>query len=307
MMDRVQVSDEMIDGYKVSAARKQLWIIELDLLKRLEETCKKYDINYFLLFGSAIGAVRHKGFIPWDDDIDLGMLREDFDKFLKADKSDWPSYIDIQYGISEHGADCLLRIRDGRTTGIICDEKNRMGNKGVFIEIYPFDYVNDNKLRTRQIKASQFLKGCMSCCYMPIEELSVKSKLKRVMVRCLGINHAWRLYEKVCKLQNTIETTYVDTITLPEYAATRHHLFYKEDVMESVYKEFEYTEVRIPIGYDRCLTTRYGNYMKLPPLEERGTHHSFEVYYDPYVSYTEYENSDIPTRYFSGDISLEKL
>ena len=116
MLDRKYLTDEVIDGYKVSANRKKLWVTELDLLSFLEEVCIRENINYYLLFGSAIGAVRHKGFIPWDDDIDLGMLREDFEKFLNADKSDWPEYIDVQYGISEHGVDTLLRIRDARTT-----------------------------------------------------------------------------------------------------------------------------------------------------------------------------------------------
>ena len=82
MLDRKYLTDEVIDGYKVSANRKKLWVTELDLLSFLEEVCIRENINYYLLFGSAIGAVRHKGFIPWDDDIDLGMLREDFEKFL---------------------------------------------------------------------------------------------------------------------------------------------------------------------------------------------------------------------------------
>lgn len=111
---------------------------ELDLLSLLESLCVRENINYYLLFGSAIGAVRHKGFIPWDDDIDLGMLREDFEKFLNADKSDWPDYVDVQYGLSEHGVDTLLRIRDARTTGITRGDLNKNGNKGAFIEIYVF-------------------------------------------------------------------------------------------------------------------------------------------------------------------------
>ena len=70
---------------------------------------------------------------------------------------------------------------------------------------------------------------------------------------------------------------------------------------------FEYTKTRIPVGYDNCLSTRYGNYMELPPIEQRGTHHNDIVFYDPDVSYLEYENTDIVIEYFKGDFSQGKI
>lgn len=307
MLDRLNIQNEVIDGYSVSAARKKLWITELDLLELLEQLCKREKINYFLLFGSAIGAVRHKGFIPWDDDIDLGMLREDFEKFINADKSEWPEYVDIQYGISEHGADYLLRIRDARTTGIVRGEQHMPGNKGAFIEVYVFDYVNDNRRRKMQIAITGMLKNFMSCFFLCPAERHFGQSIKAYITRLIGIRNMWNLYNWFCKLQNKTLTKYVDTPSLPDYAKTRQHLFYKEDVIKSIYVPFEDTKVRIPKGYDRCLSTRYGEYMKLPPLEKRGTHHSYEVFYDPDYSYKVYEESEIIDQYFKGNIKYEKL
>lgn len=308
MLDREELIEEVIDGYRVSVNRKKLWVAELDMLNLLEELCVKEDINYFLLFGSAIGAVRHKGFIPWDDDIDLGMLRDDFEKFLKADKSDWPEYVSIQYGVSEHGVDPLLRIRDGRTTGITKKDIYTTGNKGVFIEIYVFDAADRSLIRSLQLKATSFLQRCMSCYYLNPSEIGFVKKLRSAFVKVIGINRVWQIFEKICKMQNNKkDSMLVDTLSLPHYAKKGNHLFYKEDVEQSIYVPFEYTQARIPKGYDRCLSARYGAYMKLPPVEERGKHHSFEVFYDPTCSYTEYENSDIVRCYFEGDSSLEKL
>ena len=72
------------DNYPVSEKRKAVWAVELQIMDEIVRICKKYDINYFLAGGSMIGAARHDGFIPWDDDIDVGMLRPDYERFLKA-------------------------------------------------------------------------------------------------------------------------------------------------------------------------------------------------------------------------------
>lgn len=308
MKDRFDINSERICGYEVSCNRKKLWICELDMLAVLDDICEELGIQYFACFGTAIGAVRHRGFIPWDDDIDLGMLREDFNIFLQKGKKCFPKYIDVQYGMTENGCNPLLRIRDSRTTGIINSEYRKNGNKGCFIEIYPFDYVNDNKIRIIQLKISKHCLLEIYKRYQPLKEAQGKTrslggKLRSIIFKPFKTKHIWYIYEKACEWQNKCKENckYVDTITLPNYAVTGQHLFEKEDVEETVWAKFEYSKIRIPKGYDHVLQTRYGDYMKLPPLEQRGTHHDNIVFYDPNVPYTEYERSDIPKKYFEGD------
>ena len=114
---------EIRDGYQVSVTRKKVWLCELEMATWFCNVCEKYGLNYFLIGGSAIGAVRHNGFIPWDDDLDIGMLRSDFDKFRKVSIRELPSNYKIEYGVLKNNVfSSLLRIRNNDTTGIIVDE-----------------------------------------------------------------------------------------------------------------------------------------------------------------------------------------
>lgn len=109
--------------YQVSVTRKKVWLCELEMATWFCNVCEKYGLSYFLIGGSAIGAVRHNGFIPWDDDLDIGMLRSDFDKFRKVSIRELPSNYKIEYGVLKNKVfSSLLRIRNNDTTGIIVDE-----------------------------------------------------------------------------------------------------------------------------------------------------------------------------------------
>ena len=303
MKNRDDLQAEKNCEYQISPNRKKLWVIELDLLEMLEEACNNLNISYFMVFGSAIGAVRHQGFIPWDDDIDLGMLRDDFEIFLRNGKSYFPDYVDIQYGVSDRGPDILLRIRDGRTTGILNGERGFKGNKGAFIEIYVYDYVSSGIRANLQMKASSFLCGAMYA-----NAAGFKGKVQRAIRKTVGLNTLWKTYDKVCKAENRNENHFVNLVSAPKYGKQTKRFRMEASKLAATKKvPYEYTEARIPIGNDEYLTQLYGDYMALPPVEERGTHHDFIVFYDPDKSYKEYEGSDILDRYFAGDSTLELL
>lgn len=317
MKTRNDFDIEQVCGYTILPARKKMWVCELDILDMVEKICCDLGITYFACFGSAIGAVRHQGFIPWDDDIDLGMLREDFEIFVQRGISQFPEYIDVQYGISEHGVDPLLRIRDSRTTGIVYNEQNKPGNKGCFVEIYPFDYVNDNLVRKIQLFVSkQYLTEInrrfrVPSIKKPANEWKkkVRNAIRRIVFSHMDTHTLWERYNSICQFQNRNKNNckYVDTITLPVTSASGRHLFEKVDVMNTEYMDYEYTKIRIPTGYDHCLTVRYGEYMQLPPLDERGTHHQNIVFYDPERPYTAYDNSEIVDRFFRGEVNLSPI
>lgn len=299
MNQRFNFDEEIRCDYKVSSNRKKLWACELDMLDILDKICNELNIQYFLIFGSALGAVRHDGFIPWDDDIDIGMIREDFEIFRKEGCRLLPEYIGNQYGVSKHGVDTVLRLRDSRTTGITYLELKRPGNKGAFIELYPFDHVKNVYLRDIQVF---FTDKCVRLMRKIEAKMEINDNNKLICLKMI-----WKLYETVCKLQNRFSCKYVDTIALPGYTTKREDLFEEKYVSKTIIHKFENTKVRLPMGNDICLTQQYGNYMKFPPVEERGTFHENIVFYDPNVSYKEYLNSDIPKRYFEGDNDLNLL
>lgn len=308
MKDRNDISQEIICDFKVSTNRKKLWHCEIELLEQLEKFCNKYNITYFVLWGSAIGAIRHKGFIPWDDDIDIGMVREDFEILRKHWESEFPDYVDIQYGVSEHGADMLMRIRDSRTTGIVFNEVNMPGNKGAFIEVYPFDYVANTGKRLRQARLNLHIYNCLNTKASHIKRTGIK-KIIFGLVNCLfPPNILWKLLEKVAMIQNGGSHEYIDSPAIPSpYTLKGRHLFKTEDCVNTISMPFEYTTIRVPRGYDRVLSVEYKNYMVLPPVEERGLHHENIVFYDPNQPYTAYEGSDAVKKYFAGDNSFELL
>ena len=128
---------EIRDGYQVSVTRKKFRLCELEMATWFCNVCENNGLSYFLIGGSAIGAVRHNGFIPWDDDLDIGMLRSDFDKFRKVSIRELPSNYKIEYGVLKNKVfSSLLRIRNNDTTGIIVDEYEQMRLVVVFLLSY---------------------------------------------------------------------------------------------------------------------------------------------------------------------------
>ena len=183
------LDEEIRSEYKVEAWRKKLWKIELDLFEVFDNICKTNDIDYFFIAGSALGAVRHKGFIPWDDDIDIGMFRADLDKFLSVAKDLLPEHIFLATGNNEeYRFDGLVRLRDNNSTGVIVDEIFKNCNKGVFIELYPFDKVPDsNFLRRKQAFKTRFYYHALnSYCY---KQKGFKEFIFRMYVKLFSYNH----------------------------------------------------------------------------------------------------------------------
>lgn len=305
-MDKNDISEEIICGFRILPTRKKMWQCEIELLIILDTICKKNNIKYFLIFGAALGAVRHNGFIPWDDDIDIGMLRDDFEHFLVCDKSEFGEYIDIQYGISEHGIDSLLRIRDRRTTGIINTEIGKPGNKGIFIEVYPFDVCDNVLLYKLQMYASYQIQILTRCKIGQMQTKGLKGKIRCIIAHFFSADKLWLMYQRVCRMQNSGSSKYVSLICLPIYAK-KFGALEIEFIKETVRHKFEYIEAEIPKEYDKYLSSTYGEYMILPEVQNRGMKHANIVFYDPDHPYEYYENSDIPIKYFEGNDELNLI
>lgn len=279
-----------ICGYRVSRKRQAVWSIEVELLKKFIKACEENNLNYFLIGGTAIGAVRHKGFIPWDDDFDIGMLRVDFDQFLSISKKYFNGSSEVQYGIQKNSLATFMRIRNANTTAIIRNQKDMDINHGVFIEIYPFDKVPSGKmLRTMQWKLSAALIDVMQHRYND-KKLGITAKILGAIFSKRTPDGIFIVWNKVCTFFNKYNMKKVDTVSIPIYSASEVDLYDECDVKETQLTDFEDFKVKIPVGNDKCLRKTYGDYMELPPLEQRGMHHSRDIFYDPYHSFGYYQS-----------------
>ena len=277
----------------VDKDRIKLWKIELNILENLKKICEKHNLSYFLIGGSAIGAVRHKGFIPWDDDLDLGMLRPDFEKFISVCTDELDNNIYLEYGLRSKQKEfySFCRLRDKNSTGVIRSQYKRKGVHGVFIEIYPFDKVPKSRfIRKIQWNLSDLCIQILN--YRIYGEMRKKPKLLAPFIAGVSDEKIFEFWKKTCAFFNNSKCHLVDTVSIPTYSSSECDLFELKDVEETIQTEFENTRVSIASGNDTILRKTYGDYMKLPDSEHRGVHHNTEVYYDPNKKYSEYESFD---------------
>lgn len=288
----MNLEEELRDGFLVDKDRKKLWEIELNILENFKEICNRHGIDWFLIGGSAIGAVRHKGFIPWDDDIDIGMSRKDFEKLLSIDRKEWNENFVVQYGLSENNTQFhyFCRVRDKKSTGIIKEEVGKGGVQGVFIELYPFDYVPENPFaRKMQWKSSEILIELLRK-RLYGAKAGKKAEILYPISKLLSVEKLYKIWYHICTKYNKKAGNLVDTVSIPCYCESEVDLYQATDVSSTVEVPYEDTTAKIPVGNDHCLRKTYGDYMQLPPVEERAQHHNAIVYYDPFRPYTEYEN-----------------
>lgn len=140
--------EEIRDGYAVSTEMKKVWAVELDLLNEFQRVCKKYNIHYYAAGGTILGAVRHKGFIPWDDDIDIMMMRDEYTKLCKIAPEEFHHPYFFQTEDTDPGSyRGHAQLRNSNTTGILKTElqyKKKI-NQGIFIDIFPLDNIPDEE------------------------------------------------------------------------------------------------------------------------------------------------------------------
>jgi len=163
----------------------RLKAIELDIFKAFLKVCKENDLRYFLAGGTLLGAVRHKGFIPWDDDMDVLMPRKDYDRFLEIGQSLLPPEYFLQTRQTDREYPCnFAKIRDSRTTFVEKSLKDRVINHGVYIDIFPLDYFPQSPV-VQQWKLFwwKLSSVCVGQVFYSEEPLTVKRRFLRCVSR----------------------------------------------------------------------------------------------------------------------------
>lgn len=261
---------------------KKIQEIELEILVKFDEICRSNDLKYCLDSGTLLGAVRHGGFIPWDDDIDVSMPRADYDKFMAIGQDCLGSDFFLQNRKTDPKAPFTFsKIRKNGTTFMEWNKRNIKMHQGIFIDIFPFDVLpEEEEGRKEYIDKCYNLNRRLINRMIPdraqVPEKSLKWLIGAVARR---IKYYFLHFIPISRIDNEIDkefSKYKDRGI--EGRDLISHSYYMKDVFSSDIftppqeMTFEGHKFYVPADYDRYLKLVYGDYMQLPPIEDRVGH-----------------------------------
>lgn len=264
---------------------EELKRIEFNLLVQFDEIANENGFRYTIAGGTLLGAVRHKGFIPWDDDIDISMPRPDYNKFIDYCKKEQTPFKLICHETDNRYGYLFAKIADKRT---VIEEEN--GNRenaelGVYIDIFPIDGLGNSLEEAKEIFAkTSFKRELLVAANWKRYFRSKRRPLYQEMIRFpMYLISRFMSYEKLIK---SIEKIYLNIdFNECKYVGCICGVYRLKDIFpQKVYSkytklEFEGRKFNAIADSDCYLSQFYGDYMKLPPIEKRKTHHTFKAYY----------------------------
>jgi lipopolysaccharide cholinephosphotransferase len=256
---------------------EQLREKELELLRQFISVCDKLHLKYFVAEGTLLGAVRHRGFIPWDDDIDVGMLRSDYEFFLKQGQDYLPEGVFLQtHETDPEYMHCFAKLRNSNTTFIELSSKDLNINHGIYIDVFPFDYYPDSRLNGMiyDLKKLLIRYRVREVYYIPSDaKISFKNLIRRALklVSRLFYPTVGYAMDKQKKLFSKVKSG-KRLINNGSPWGNRERIP-AEWMQSTTTVQFESIDVEAPAMYDAYLKHVYGDYMELPPEGERVPHH----------------------------------
>lgn len=259
--------------------------IELKILDEIVDICEKNNIEYFLIGGTCLGAVRHNGFIPWDDDIDIGMTRQNYNKFITIAKRSLSNKYILQTPDDSTCPYYFTKVRRAGTKFVeYCNRKIKMP-QGIYVDIFPFDEVpNDDAIAYKQWKKLQ--KQIKILVYRQSPSWNVKPSNFKLICKSIArkfIHIALKIipYRLLKRQLDTGFTQYngtnQDAIACLNFPKFKTEYIRKSDLYPLKKHIFNEKEYYIPNEVDKYLKTHYGNYMELPPIEQRFGHKPFLI------------------------------
>lgn len=248
--------------------------------------CEKLNLEFYLANGSALGAKKYGGFIPWDDDLDVVMPRRDYEIFLANAQKLLPEHLFLQNYRSDKEFPFLYsKIRNSKTAFIETSVKHLKMNHGIYLDVFPLDAVEDdfinNKLNSYKIKVLFWLAFCALK-----DKSKIKVRLRNFILRLFGFHK--RTYKALKKLEKFVCNEKSETKYCCNYAdRQRKGLMLREWYGKGSECTFEGITVRIPEKFDEYLTYKYGDWRSDLPLNEQKSHHKAEIC-DTERTYKEY-------------------
>lgn len=259
----------------------------VDMMLFFHEYCEKYDLKYFLTGGTLLGAVRHEGFIPWDDDIDLNIPRYDYEKLLNSFNENTNGRYKI---ISSRDSNYYLpsaKLID--TTTVMKENCDTNMEIGLFIDLFPMDNLSDDITKAKNMfkmikkyRDSVMIKNILLNKNRSLRKNIILFFAKFILIPLKRSFLLKKIDEKSRKYENSCMSKYVGTVATGIYG--EREILKREWFESRKLVKFEGQLFYAPIGYKELLTQLYGNYMKLPPKEQQITHHDNIVWLKEEIS-----------------------
>ena len=253
--------------------------IALDILSDVADFCDKHNLLYYLAYGTLIGAVRHKGYIPWDDDIDIQMPRDDYEKLISIfnDKSESP-YLKLLSPYDRDSKHTFVKIVNTNTVKIESGIEYKANNyAGIDIDIFPLDgQPDDDKEFIREFKRKKVLYWGHYFAMSNSKDGRFRRRIAVNLFRWCRLINKNLFIKKYNDTYPYVTSKYVGCTASLYNSINNRHL--KKHYEQRVKMRFEDKEFWAPKGYDAILTDMYGDYMKLPPEEAQVTHHGNKCY-----------------------------
>lgn len=256
---------------------RKIQLIQLEMLKEVDRICKKHNLQYYLSGGTLLGAVRHGGFIPWDDDLDIFLVRKDYDKLAQVMDKELDKRMFYQDWHKEKGYPYnFAKIRMNKTKFVQSELMQCDMHHGIYIDIFPLDNApNDKSACLSHLKKVQRLKTLLAVSYMSFK----KGGKYRSVLQCILIAlvktffSQQQIHKKVEK-----EVLKYNFVECDNYAAKMSRFALKEVYPKSWFEKIEYVDFEglkcpAPSEMDAMLTMLYGDYMTPPPSDEWGLNH----------------------------------
>lgn len=258
----------------------EIKVIALNLMKVFHRFCEEKGIRYYMAFGTLLGAVRHRGFIPWDDDIDVEVLRSDYERIIREFNGWCEEDVElIAYETNEEFYLPYAKLIDTNT--VLVEQIDHPIPIGVYFDIFPIDEMSDDKGKAiKLIKKSAFrnrING-LKMYVVPERWLSIKCFAHVILKTLLHVFKRKNIIERLIEISKTYESDggasrYMGCVVSPDYKESQ--IMESDWYSDRILLPFEDGEFYAPVGYDHILRNLYGNYMEFPPKEQQVTHHSF--------------------------------
>lgn len=278
----------MIDNlWEEKSVMKNVKSVQLAILTEFDTICKENNIKYSLAYGTALGAIRHKGYIPWDDDIDVMMLRSEYIKLSHI----WYEQSKNKYFFQTYMSDKnypypFAKIRDSNTTFIEENVKGLNMNHGIFIDVFTYDSIADNVFkRTLQLISAEII--------WVILKKDGQGTIKNMIFRSIDTLIPYKLKNRICMgLESAIYRLGMGKSSNVANLGYGYKLVERKipkvGCQSTKVVKFEKNEFNVFKGIEDHLISNYGDYMKLPPVEERVSGHGYHEL-DHTKSYKEYK------------------